>query len=132
MNPLYSNHAANSNHEHIDQSVYFPKRNSQESNQQSFRDSQSTNGGERCDSQSCFDPDELLDVRQMCELLKVCEKKLRTMYQEEGLPVVRLGRRVLFRRSDVRRWISSQSLNLPDDGSRFDQHPTERGLASDE
>ena len=55
------------------------------------------------------DPDQLLTTREACELLRICDKHLRKLYQSEGLPVVRLGRRVVFRRQDLRDWLKLQT-----------------------
>ena len=54
------------------------------------------------------DPDQLLTVREACELLQVSEKHLRVLTRERGLPAVRLGRLVRYRRADLNGWIEDQ------------------------
>lgn len=56
------------------------------------------------------DPDQLLTAREACALLRICDKHLRKLCQADGLPVVRLGRRTLFRRQDLRDWLQRQTL----------------------
>jgi len=50
----------------------------------------------------------LLTVRETAAYLRVSEKSIRRLIARRRLPCVRLGRRVLFDRSDLLRWVSAR------------------------
>jgi len=52
----------------------------------------------------------LLTASQAAAALQVCEKTLWSMTRPRGsIPVVRIGRRTLYSRTALQRWIDSQS-----------------------
>jgi excisionase family DNA binding protein len=51
-----------------------------------------------------------IEVRDVSEMLKVSASKIQTMVALKEIPHVRLGRRILFFRSDVEAWINSQMV----------------------
>ena len=49
-----------------------------------------------------------IEVRDVSEMLRVSASKVQTMVALKEIPHVRLGRRILFFRSDVEAWINSR------------------------
>jgi excisionase family DNA binding protein len=49
-----------------------------------------------------------IEVRDVSEMLKVSASKIQTMCALGEIPFVRLGRRILFFRSDIESWINSK------------------------
>ena len=58
----------------------------------------------------------LLPAPEAAEALSVCDKTLWSVTEPRGdLPCVRIGRRVLYDPTDLRRWIDSQKGGSVDD-----------------
>jgi excisionase family DNA binding protein len=54
----------------------------------------------------------LLTQTELAELIRVSERTLeRWRVQGDGVPFVKLGRRVLYRRTDVEEWIASHVVS---------------------
>jgi excisionase family DNA binding protein len=49
-------------------------------------------------------------VRDVSEMLKVSASKIQTMVALKEIPHVRLGRRILFFRSDVEAWLNEKMV----------------------
>lgn len=52
--------------------------------------------------------EELLSIRDVSELLKIKESTLRAWVFQRRIPVVRLGRLVRFRLSELTKWLRDQ------------------------
>lgn len=65
-------------------------------------------------------PKLLLTAREAASTFSVCEKTLWSITEPRGdLPAVRIGRRVLYDPTDLRRWIDAQKKGVPTN----DRHP---------
>ena len=51
-----------------------------------------------------------IEVRDVSEMLKVSASKVQTMVALKEIPHVRLGRRILFFRSDVEAWLNEKMV----------------------
>ena len=51
-----------------------------------------------------------IEVRDVSEMLKVSASKIQTMVALKEIPHVRLGRRILFFRSDVEAWLNEKMV----------------------
>lgn len=54
-------------------------------------------------------PDEILTIREVADYLKVTERTLYRLVQEDSIPAVKVGNSWRFRRQDLERWITKQS-----------------------
>jgi excisionase family DNA binding protein len=55
--------------------------------------------------------DEMMSRQELAEWLKVCVGAIDRWCRKEGLPFIKVGRRVLFRRADVQEWLAKRSKN---------------------
>ena len=53
--------------------------------------------------------DEMLSRKELSGWLKVCMGAIDRYCRKEGLPFIKVGRRVLFRRGDVEKWLGGRS-----------------------
>jgi excisionase family DNA binding protein len=51
-----------------------------------------------------------IEVKDVSEMLKVSASKIQTMVALKEIPHVRLGRRILFFRSDVEAWLNEKMV----------------------
>ncbi len=52
--------------------------------------------------------DKLMTRQEVCETLGVCLGTFIKMINEQGLPVIQIGRRVFIKQSDLESWIESK------------------------
>ena len=52
----------------------------------------------------------LIGARQAAKALGVCERTIWTLQQDEGLPFVKIGRRVLFDPQDLKTWVERKKM----------------------
>ena len=57
--------------------------------------------------------DEILTLREVAKLLKVAEKTVYTMAQQNELPAFKVRGQWRFRREDINRWIDQQTEKKP-------------------
>lgn len=59
----------------------------------------------------------LLTIREVAEVLRCCERHVENLRRRQGLPTIRLGRRVLIRRDDLEAWLREQREVLGKEGN---------------
>lgn len=57
-----------------------------------------------------FKTDKLMTRQQVCEALRICIGTFSKMINEEGLPVIQIGRRIFVKKSDLENWIDSKCV----------------------
>lgn len=55
--------------------------------------------------------DEMMSRQELADWLKVCIGAIDRWCRKEGLPFIKVGRRVRFRRRDVEAWLAKRSQN---------------------
>ncbi|HOX59356.1 MAG TPA: helix-turn-helix domain-containing protein [Candidatus Paceibacterota bacterium] len=55
--------------------------------------------------------DEMMSRQELADWLKVCVGAIDRYCRKEKLPFIKVGRRVLFRRRDVERWLEKRLKN---------------------
>ena len=61
--------------------------------------------------------DEILTLKEVAKLLKVAEKTVYTMAQNNELPAFKVRGQWRFRREDIARWIEQQKAHAAEEGS---------------
>jgi len=61
--------------------------------------------------------DEILTLKEVAKLLKVAEKTVYTMAQNNELPAFKVRGQWRFRREDIDRWIEQQKAHAAEEGS---------------
>ncbi|MCA8989592.1 MAG: hypothetical protein KDA78_18235 [Planctomycetaceae bacterium] len=59
----------------------------------------------------------LVGIKGLREFVPLSERRLQTMYREEGMPHIRIGGRVLFDPADVLSWAKERDTSATDQES---------------
>ena len=54
----------------------------------------------------------LLNVKQLADLLGVSDSSVYELIQEDGFPSLRIGKRIVIRKEELREWISARTKEV--------------------
>lgn len=55
----------------------------------------------------------LLNVKQLADLLGVSDSSVYELIQEDGFPSLRIGKRIVIPKEELREWISTHAKEVP-------------------
>ena len=55
----------------------------------------------------------LLNVKQLADLLGVSDSSVYELIQEDGFPSLRIGKRIVIPKEELREWISARTKEVP-------------------
>ena len=55
----------------------------------------------------------LLNVKQLADLLGVSDSSVYELIQEDGFPSLRIGKRIVIPKEELREWISTHTKEVP-------------------